>query len=903
LTAGAGHASALVAGATLAGGSGVDRAVFYDAPAVTAAMLSRVSGVETLDLRLPTTSVALTGAFVAAQGGTVTLDADAAVVTVMTDGPSFGGAIAVEGMSRFVFTGGGQSIHLTERTAGSVDAGDGDDVVVGGVRNDVVTLGSGADRFVHGPGGGDDRLVDFDPNQDRLVLRDAYNAASPETAIVLQSGADAVVYAGDDRIRVSNVSAEALRGAIAVERTSGLTWSTMLTTSTDRFYGDDGDDVVSTYVTALGAADVIDMGAGEDRLVVLSRPAAHLDLRGYQNIDGLDVIDVSGKDWARVILDDAVLSGTDAGVLKVEAGATDLYRLDLAGVSSAYRVELSGSGATQLGDGGQSLYLEADYTGALTGGAGADSILVRGAAATLSLGDGADAVKLLASSLVQADLGAGDDSFDVGGSALLAGSALHGGAGFDTLTLRATSTDLTSLSAFTGFERLEIRAEGASVLLPTLSGPIVIDGSDGNRVGVTTAADAEVVVGRRVGKLTLSGGAQTVTAEAGADLDLYAGDGADLIQGGSGADAVRGEAGDDVIDGGAGDDALWGGLGRDRFVYRAGEGSDIVADFDPSQDVLEIHDIASARTALELSIRTNGANAIVDVTGADGMATTISVVDVTASALRAAIEIVRAPDLALDVQTTSGADRFYGGAGADMVSAYISTLGASDRLDLGAGEDTLKILSGSFTLDFAQIGPVNGLDVIDVSAASVARVFLDDDVVRASDHGVVTIRMGAAGIERLSTAPVGDAGQVITEGSGVVRLANGGHFVDQAGSGAVIGGSGDDVIRRIGPGGLLEGGDGDDVLIGGQGADLLSGGDGADRVVFKVGGGHDEIQDFAVGVDRAQLSGFGVTSFAELAGMMAQTANGVAIALPGGDDVLTLKGVDLAHLSVGDFLF
>ena len=90
-----------------------------------------------------------------------------------------------------------------------------------------------------------------------------------------------------------------------------------------------------------------------------------------------------------------------------------------------------------------------------------------------------------------------------------------------------------------------------------------------------------------------AGGDDYIDGGAGND-EIYGGGGADTIVGGAGRDPLYGEAGDDTItgdqgadyiDGGAGDDILAGGVGADEFVFRAGDGDDIVLDLG-HQDVL-----------------------------------------------------------------------------------------------------------------------------------------------------------------------------------------------------------------------------------------------------------------------------------------------------------------------------
>lgn len=92
---------------------------------------------------------------------------------------------------------------------------------------------------------------------------------------------------------------------------------------------------------------------------------------------------------------------------------------------------------------------------------------------------------------------------------------------------------------------------------------------------------------------TSAGGNDYIDGGAGSD-EIYGGVGGDVIVGAEGSDDLHGEAGNDTLDGGvgadllvggAGDDILSGGAGADEFVFRAGDGDDIVLDLG-HQDVL-----------------------------------------------------------------------------------------------------------------------------------------------------------------------------------------------------------------------------------------------------------------------------------------------------------------------------
>ena len=73
------------------------------------------------------------------------------------------------------------------------------------------------------------------------------------------------------------------------------------------------------------------------------------------------------------------------------------------------------------------------------------------------------------------------------------------------------------------------------------------------------------------------------------DLDGRGGN--DTLNGLAGDDRLYGGAGNDRLDGGSGTDHLWGGTGADHFVFKAGNGTDWVEDFQLSgtaQDVVEV---------------------------------------------------------------------------------------------------------------------------------------------------------------------------------------------------------------------------------------------------------------------------------------------------------------------------
>lgn len=83
------------------------------------------------------------------------------------------------------------------------------------------------------------------------------------------------------------------------------------------------------------------------------------------------------------------------------------------------------------------------------------------------------------------------------------------------------------------------------------------------------------------------GGDETISGSGYSDL-LYGGKGDDTLLGNKGVDELMGGAGNDVLNGGQQSDLLIGGAGADRFVFEAKSGMDLILDFDPNSDKLDL---------------------------------------------------------------------------------------------------------------------------------------------------------------------------------------------------------------------------------------------------------------------------------------------------------------------------
>lgn len=141
--------------------------------------------------------------------------------------------------------------------------------------------------------------------------------------------------------------------------------------------------------------------------------------------------------------------------------------------------------------------------------------------------------------------------------------------------------------------------------------------------------------------------------------DIDAGGGADDVHGGAGTDDIHGDAGDDFLHGGAGDDTLygdggldtlWGGDGEDTFTFdstNAYTETDVIADFDSANDVIDISDLLSAYDPMTdvlsdfVQITDNGTDSTLSVDadgGADSFAAVASILGVTGLTDEAALE-------------------------------------------------------------------------------------------------------------------------------------------------------------------------------------------------------------------------------------------------------------------------
>lgn len=246
---------------------------------------------------------------------------------------------------------------------------------------------------------------------------------------------------------------------------------------------------------------------------------------------------------------------------------------------------------------------------------------------------------------------------------------------------------------------------------------------------------------------------------------------------------------------GAGCDTLVGGTGTDTFVLTADGDAEVIVDFQPGIDRLNlsgwgrIYSVqALAFTARPDGITIRWGAESLTLLSASGQAIPPSAF--RSSDLFAEWHIDITPAEIGEVLTGSaGADRLVGRSGDDTL---IGSAGA-DLLDGGAGFDTV---------DYR---PVHGAVMI--------------DLLRPRDNGGMASGDVLLSIEAALTG----AGNDTLLGSGVANI--------------LLAGAGNDRIDGRGGDDTLNGGDGDDTLVGGAGADLLKGGAGRDMASWETATG------------------------------------------------------------------
>ena len=818
--------------------------------------------------------------------------------------------------------------------------GDDTDLIEGGAGTDTAEVngGGGTEIFTLTANGTRVRFDRLDPapfsldigTTEKLDLRmnggDDSFSATGNLAALIQITVDGG--AGNDTILGSN-GADLLLGGSGNDFLDGQQGNdtAFLGAGEDAFQWDpgDGSDTVeggegsdTMLFNGSNGGEIFEASANGERalftrnlgnIVMDLNDVERIDLNALGNTDQVTVNDLSGTDVVEVNVNLAGTIGGTAG-----DGAADTVIANATNGNDIIDVFGAGSSVAVLG-------LSAQIN--ITNSEGAnDSLVING----LGGNDGITATTLPAGVIkLTLDGGAGDDTLlgSQGADTILGGEGddfIFGdngndvafmGAGEDTFqwdpgdgndTLEGQEDTDTMLFFGSGAsENIDIVANGGRVLFLRNVANVVMDLNDVEEIDFRALGGADnIVVGDLSGTdvthigLDLRGpngggdGATdnvTVNGTNGADVFGVAGDAGGVtvfgLQAGvniffaDGDDrlTLNGLGGDDVINassleadgikltmnGGLGEDILIGGEGNDLF--NGGDGNDTALmgagddtfTWNPGDD----NDTLEGQDGFDTMLF-NGSNAAENINILANGGRVLFTRDI-ANVVMDLNDVER-----IDFNALGGADRVtvHDLSGTDVVEVNVNLAGT---LNGSAGDSAADqvIVNGTGGDDVALIvGDASGVSVLGLAAQ-------------------VNITHAEAALDRLHIV-AGDGDDVI-EASGVAAGA----------IGLVLdGGNGNDVII---------GSDGDDVLIGGEGDDVLVGGGGND--VFDFGPGDDiEIQDLQAG-DRVDLSGIaGAKDFASVLAY-AREIGGSTVLDFGDDAELTLAGVSMASLQAESFLF
>jgi len=762
----------------------------------------------------------------------------------------------------------------------------GDNVIDGGTGDDVLHAGTGVDSFVFRAGDGVNDIIDFDTIQDRIVLDGvdltdiSFYQYSNGAQIFLADGTD-FFFQDLTGASLGDFTFIDMDGNALVlpepEPTNGLITGTdgddsLVGSSSqgNHIIGGDGDD----FLHGEGGDNLLDGGTGNDFM----RSGSGQDTFVFRLGDGQDVLENFDITQDRIALDglaiaDLSLNVYSGGSQLIAADGTEFWLIGVTGVvpgdfsfidmagnalipepepepeaepglisGSQDDEDLIGSSAQDnriTGDAGNDFLDGVGGDNFLDGGAGNDFMASGTGQDTFvfRLGDGQDVIQ---------DFDITQDRIALDGLAISELSLNGSTGGMQLVASDGTEFWLIGLADLALGDLSFVDMDGNALIHEPLAepepGPEPETGPEGEPEpvlgAITGTQDDDVLIG-----------------SAGQDNHIIGGEGDDFLDG---------VDGNNLLDGGTGDDFMASSAGQDSFVFRLGDGQDVIEDFDITQDRIALDGLSPI--ALEVVGHTGGTQLVaadgtefwlIDVTGIER--SDLSFVDMNGQSIDIAFSDVI-------IEGSPGNDELFGaidennhiigGAGDDILHA----VGGENILDGGAGDDALHSGTGTDTFVFRAGDGINNVIGFDLAQDRIAL----DGVARA-DISFYEYWNGAQiyladgtdfFFEDLTGVTMDDFSFIDMDGNPIdasepLTVLQGTTGDDTLVGSAtrnnhIIGDAGDD---------FLDGVDGDNILDGGTGSDFMASGAGADTFVFRLGDGQDVIEDFDLMQDDIALDG------------------------------------------------
>ncbi|RDV07388.1 tandem-95 repeat protein [Sphingorhabdus pulchriflava] len=422
------------------------------------------------------------------------------------------------------------------------------------------------------------------------------------------------------------------------------------------------------------------------------------------------------------------------------------------------------------------------------------------------------------------------------------------------------------------------------------------------------------------------------------------------LAGGEGNDRLRGYIGDDILIGGRGNDQLGDIFGRDEFRFSRGDGHDFVTIGDPqisNVSASETKTIAfdNSVTLADLSFEQSdeGHALVIRVTGEDQ---SITISDFMLNIGRLRLRFTNgdvfngAHLLGFALTPTEGDDRFIGSTASETIlggngnDELIGGMGngnhGDDTLDGGSGNDILvgrsgtdiligstgnDLLRGGVGADAHRFARGDGHDIIEFAGLGdyvefASGITLSDILAEVSDDGSDLI-LRIAGEDQSIT--LRDVMFNSSYGANEIRFVNEpATTIDAFILSTQVSTAGNDHINGSYHGGMLTGGDGNDIIEGGHsdelidggsGDDILSGGGGTNIFLFGLGSGADILKRDSAYISSQDAIEFGVGVLPEQIEISASAdGNTIILTIVGTSDSLT---IERGHpvLRTGEFRF
>ncbi|MBM5572081.1 MULTISPECIES: beta strand repeat-containing protein, partial [Deefgea] len=529
--------------------------------------------------------------------------------------------------------------------------------------------------------------------------------------------------------------------------------------------GEGNDRVIVGLATTLGAADQIELGAGNDSGNYVAGVLGTIDAG-----DGVDTLTYAGT-TAQTINFNSLdhIAGSHYKNFENLSAATATGALNVTATAATNSI-VTGAGAdtinAALAEQGVTINAGAGVNN-VTGSAFGDLIVLGAGADLVNSGDGADTVSGALTLGDNINLGDGSDTYSYQS---VASTTVDGGAGIDTLkvavaaatAINLSTTDQAGAGVIKGFENVDGAASSAALTVTASTATTSIATGGGNDVvnasaalqGVTinaggttnsTAADGSLIIGFNT--VTGSNYGDTITLGTGKDI-VNAGDGADSVIGTlTAGDQVNLGAGDDVfayqglglagtvVDGGTGTDSLTYGGSIARTVNFLTTTDNLAAENGIYRNFENL--AASGATGALTVTAGTGTTSVSTGSAADRVTVGSTATQAMTIATGLGNDTIAAATATVNLTVDAGAgtNSVTTGSGADSV-----TLGTgADTVNTGAGNDTL--LGAASVGDSINLG--TGNDTATYSVAGSVNAGDDNDTLSHSGAGNLTIALGS----------------------------------------------------------------------------------------------------------------------------------------------------------------